>query len=86
MASLHSSAQPQSQAIKRADDRASRIPLAIDRLTSAMTSAGGRFPHRGHPPPDPWDQQLVRFSDPVIVKKPPSCGVALQIAVMLLLK
>ena len=36
-----------------------------------MTSAGFRSLQRGHFAPWPCDQQFVRFSDAVMVKKPP---------------
>ena len=47
-------------------------------MTSAITSAGGRLPQRGQALPLPCDQQLVRFSEPLMVKKPPSPGTARQ--------
>src|SRR5262245_40594647 len=70
--------QPQSQAISRAGEPDSRMPSAMRRSTWAITSAAGRAPHRGHCLPVPCDQQLVRFSEAVIVKKPPRLGTARQ--------
>ena len=43
-----------------------------------MTSAGGRLPQRGQVLPLPCDQQFVRFSEPLMVKNPPSPGTARQ--------
>ena len=53
-----------------------RIPSKIAAFTSAITAAGARGPQRGQALPLPCDQQLVRFSEAVMVKKPPSSGTA----------
>src|SRR6185503_4681006 len=70
--------QPQSQTNNSAPVFASAIPRWISVLTSAITSAGCRLLQREHSAPRWCDQQFVRFSDAVIVKKPPSSGTARQ--------
>src|SRR5438309_1658998 len=55
------------------------IPSQINVLTSAITSAGARLPQRGQLAPCPCDQQFVKFSEPVIVKKPARPGTVRQI-------
>src|SRR5258706_3525381 len=64
---IHASFQPQSQTINSALVPARKIPSWIAAFASAITSAGLRFPQRGHSAPRPWDQQLLRFSEPEIV-------------------
>src|SRR5436190_7532430 len=49
------------------------------RFTSAITLVGPSLLHRGHFAPAPCDQQFVRFSEALMVKKPPSSGAAMQI-------
>src|SRR2546422_52951 len=75
----HSFDQPQSQTNKRARAPELAIPPNITVFTSAMTPAAVRLLQRGHFPPAPCDQQLVRFSDAVIVKNASRSGTAWQI-------
>src|SRR5512134_632114 len=72
------SSQPQSQAMRAASVAADRIPSSRRRLTSGTTTAAPRFEHRGQEPPRWWDQQLVRFSEAVMVKNPPRSGTAFE--------
>src|ERR1019366_2224442 len=78
MLSSQSSCQPQSQTIKVWPWPARSMPLKKVPLSCAITSAGGRLPQRGHALPLPCDQQVVSFSETVMVKKPPSPGTARQ--------
>src|SRR5437899_3011465 len=87
MSSAHASAQPQSQTMRRgvsrsvvapAADLLFLIPSRNNPFNSAMTSAGERLLQRGQFAPALCDQQLVRFSEALMVKSPPRSGTARQ--------
>src|SRR5213594_3490121 len=93
ISSAHAFSQPQSQTIREGQMSClsrcrdfgtgeTPVPLCIPSknklFTSAMTSPGERLPHRGQLAPLLCDQQLVRFSEAVMVKQPPRSGTARQ--------